>query len=97
MQGWREITIGTGKLFVNDSTKTAIFLFSRTGTITSEISYANTIPEGYRPYSIVRMKAHNSALQAFVDIETNGTVKLSGATTSSSVTISCQITYGYGL
>ena len=97
MQGWRQITSGTGKLFVNDSTKTAIFRFSRTGTITSEISYANTIPEGYRPSSIVRMKAHNSYFQGFIIIETDGTVKISGGTASTSITISCQITYGYGL
>lgn len=97
MQGWRKITIGTGKLFVNDSTKTAIFHFSRTGTITSEISHANIIPEGYRPYAIVRMKAHNSAFQGFIIIEPDGTVKIGGATTSTSITIGCQITYGYGL
>ena len=97
VQGWRQITISTGKLFVNDSTKTAIFHFSRTGTITSEISYANTIPKGYRPYGIVRMKAHTSSFQGFIIIESDGTVKISGGTASTSITISCQITYGYGL
>ena len=97
VQGWRQITSGAGRLFVNDSTKTAIFHFSRTGTITSEISYANTIPKGYRPYGIVRMKAHNSSFQGFIIIESDGTVKISGGTASTSITISCQITYGYGL
>ena len=82
---------------MNDETKTATYIFSRTGTITSEISYANTIPKGYRPYGIVRMKAHNSAFQGFIIIESDGTVKISGGTASTSITISCQITYGYGL
>ena len=85
------------RLWVNDETKTAVVHFTRTGTITSEISYANTIPEGYRPYSLVRMKAHNSSFQGFIIIETDGTVKIGGATTSTSITIGCQITYGYGL
>ena len=97
VRGWREITAGIGRLWVNDETKTATYIFSRTGTITSEISYANTIPKGYRPYGIVRMKAHNSAFQGFIIIESDGTVKISGGTASTSITISCQITYGYGL
>lgn len=95
--GWREITAGTGKLWVNDETKTAAYYFTRTGAITTEITYANAIPSSYRPYNYVRMKAHTSNFQGFIIIEPNGTVRFSGGTSSTSITIACQITYGYGL
>lgn len=95
--GYRKISVTTGELYVNDLTKTATYFFSRTGTITSEITYPNVIPQQYRPKNVVRMKAHNSSIQAFVDIESNGTVKVSGATTSSSITLGTQITYVYEL
>lgn len=95
--GWREITAGTGELWVNDETKTAVFYFTRTGAIASEIIHSNAIPSGYRPKSHVRMKAHNSTFQGFIIIENDGTVKIMGGTISTSITISCQITYGYGL
>lgn len=93
--GWRTITAGNGKLWVNDETKTAVFYFTRTGSITSEISYANAIPSGYRPYSNVRMKAHNNQ-SVFLTIESGGTVKING-TSSSSITVGAQITYAYGV
>lgn len=93
--GWRGITAGTGRLWVNDETKTAVFYFTRTGTVTSEISYSNAIPSTYRPKSMVRMKAHNTQT-VFVTIETGGTVKING-TSQDSITLGCQITYAYGL
>ena len=97
--GWREITAGTGKLWVNDETKTAAFYFTRTGTITSEISYANAIPSDYRPYSNVRMIAHNSTSAVIkLGVESNGTVRLTSSSYgSTSLTVSCQITYAYGV
>ena len=93
--GWRGITAGTGQLWVNDETKTAAYYFTRTGTITSELSYSNAIPSGYRPKSNVRMKAHNSQ-SVFLTIESGGTVKVNG-TSSSSITVAAQITYGYDI
>lgn len=93
--GYREISVTTGKLYVNDLTKTASYYFTRTGSITSEISYANVIPSTYKPYSYVRMKAHNTQ-SVFLTIESGGTVKING-TSSSSITISTWITYTYGL
>lgn len=93
--GWRGITAGTGKLWVNDETKTAVFYFTRTGTVTSEINYADAIPSGYRPKSNVRMKAHNTQ-SVFLTIESGGTVKING-TSSSSITVGAQITYAYGV
>ena len=97
--GWREITAGTGKLWVNDETKTAVFYFTRTGAITTEISYAAAIPSGYRPYSNVRMIAHNSTSAVTkVGVEGDGTVRLTSSSYSStSLTVSCQITYAYGV
>ena len=97
--GWREITAGTGKLWVNDETKTAVFYFTRTGAITTEISYSNAIPSGYRPYSAVRMIAHNSTgAVTKVGVEGDGTVRLTSSSYSStSVTVACQITYAYGV
>ena len=97
--GWREITAGTGKLWVNDETKTAVFYFTRTGAINSEISYANAIPSGYRPYSNVRMIAHNSTSAVTkVGVEGDGTVRLTSSSYSStSLTVACQITYAYGV
>ena len=97
--GWREITIGTGRLWVNDETKTAVYYFTRTGAITTEISYANVIPSSYRPYSYVRMIAHNSTSAVIkLGVESNGTVRLTSSSYSStSVTAACQITYGYGM
>lgn len=94
VQGWRQITSGTGQLWVNDETKTAVFSFSRNGAITSEISYANAIPSPYRPSSHVRMKSHNSNNNIFLIIEPNGTVRIMG-TEQNPVTIACQITYAY--
>ena len=93
--GYREISVTTGKLYVNDLTKTASYYFTRTGAITSEISYSNTIPSTYRPNSYVRMKAHNTQ-SVFLTIESRGTVKINGSS-SSSITISTWITYAYGL
>ena len=99
MQGWREITSGTGKLFVNDSTKTAAYYFTRTGAITTEISYANAIPLTYRPYSNVRMIAHNSTSAVTkLGVESNGTVRLTSSSYSStSVSVAVWITYAYFL
>lgn len=97
VNGYKEISVTTGKLYVNDLTKTATYYFTRTGAITSEITYSNVIPQQYRPKGIVRMKAHNSTFQASVDIETDGAVRISGGTTSSSITVNVQITYAYGL
>lgn len=95
--GWREITAGTGRLWVNDETKTAVYHFSHSGVITSEISYSNAIPPSYRPIQFVRMKAHNSGLvQMYLILETNGTVRLTG-TSQSSISVGCQITYAYGV
>ena len=84
---------------MNDETKTAVFYFSRNGAITSEISYANAIPSGYRPYSHVRMIAHNSTSAVIkLGIEGNGTVRLTSSSYSSnSLTVACQITYAYGV
>ena len=97
VRGWREITAGTGKLWVNDETKTATFYFYRTGVITSEIHYDNAIPSGYRPKSHVRMKAHNGpATFVFVTIEDSGTVRITG-TSQNAITLGCQITYAYGV
>lgn len=80
---------------MNNATKTAAFYFTRTGTITSEISYANAIPSGYRPYSFVRMKAHSGATtQQHISIESDGTVRLTG-NTSTSITVSAWIIYAY--
>lgn len=97
--GWREITAGTGQLWVNDETKTAVFYFTRTGAITSEISYSNAIPSDYRPYSNVRMIAHNSTSAVVkLGVESNGTVRLSTSIYgSTSLTVACQITYAYGV
>ena len=97
--GWREITAGTGQLWVNDETKTALFYFTRTGAIPNEIQYANAIPSGYRPYSQVRMIAHNATNAVIkVGIEGNGTVRLiSSSYSSTSLTVACQITYAYGV
>ena len=95
--GWREITVGAGKLWVNNNTKTAVYYFTRTGAISSEISYANAIPVGYRPVSAVRTLAYNATGTNFkVIIEADGTVKLNG-NSSSSITVACEITYGYGV
>ena len=82
---------------MNDETKTAAFYFTRTGAITSEINYANAIPSGYRPIAYVRMKAHTSSFQGFIIIEPGGAVKISGATSSTSITVGAQITYAYGV
>ena len=95
VRGWREITAGTGKLWVNDETKTATFYFYRNGVITSEIHYDNAIPSGYRPRSHVRMKAHNGST-IFVTIEDSGTVRITG-TSQNSIILGCQITYAYGV
>ena len=97
--GWREITIGTGRLWVNDETKTAVYYFTRTGAITTEISYANVIPSSYRPYNYIRMIAHNSTGAVIkLGVESSGTVRLTSSSYSStSVTVACQITYGYGM
>lgn len=95
--GWKEINVDTGRLLVNEFMKNAIYLFSRTGTITSEITYSNVIPTNYRPMSVVRMKAHNSSVQAFIIIEPNGNVKVGGGTTSTSITVACQMQYNYGV
>lgn len=95
VKGWREITAGTGRLWVNDETKTAVFYFTRTGTVTSEISYADAIPSGYRPKSNVRMKAHNTQT-VFLTVESAGNVKINGSA-SSSITVGGQITYAYGV
>ena len=97
--GWREITAGTGRLWVNDETKTAVFYFTRTGAITSEISYANAIPSGYRPYNYVRMIAHNSTGTVIkLSVESNGTARLTSSSYgSTSLTVACQITYAYGV
>ena len=97
--GWREITAGTGRLWVNDETKTAAFYFTRTGAITSEVSYANAIPSSYRPYSHVRMIAHNSTGTVIkLSVESNGTVRLTSSSYSStSLVVACQITYAYGV
>lgn len=82
---------------MNDETKTAVYYFTRTGSITSEISYSNAIPSGYRPIAYVRMKAHNSSsIFVFLNIETNGTVRITG-TSQNSITAACQITYAYGV
>ena len=82
---------------MNDETKTAVFYFSRNGAITSEISYANAIPSGYRPYGSVRMKAHNGpATFVFLNIESSGTVRITG-TSQNSISLGCQITYAYGV
>lgn len=91
--GWREITAGTGRLWVNDETKIAKYFFARTGAITTAINYDNVIPSGYRPFGYVRMRVHNNA-SVFLIIETNGTVRIRG-TSQDSITASCQITYGY--
>lgn len=80
---------------MNDETKTAAFYFTRTGAITGELSYSNAIPSTYRPKSNVRMKAHNGQ-STFLIIESSGTVRLNG-TSSSSITVSAQITYAYGI
>ena len=84
---------------MNDETKTATYYFTRTGAITSEISYANAIPSTYRPYSHVRMIAHNSTSAVIkLGVDSSGTVRLSSSSYSSqSVSVACQITYGYGL
>ena len=97
--GWREITAGTGKLWVNDETKTAVFHFTRAGAITSEVTYANAIPSTYRPYSNVRMIAHNSPNTIIkLGVESNGTVRLiSSSYGSTSLNVACQITYAYGV
>ena len=95
--GWREITAGTGRLWVNDETKTAVYHFTRTGTITSELSFANAIPSGYGPKSNVRMIGHNAAAGPIkIIVESSGTVKVNG-TSSSSITVAAQITYGYDI
>ena len=94
--GYREISVTTGKLYVNDLTKTAVYKFQRTGTVTSQVLYSGVIPSGYRPSFNVRMKAHNSSVGIFIIIETNGDVKLDGGTASSSINITGQITYAYG-
>lgn len=95
--GWREITAGTGKLWVNDETKTALFYFTRTGSITKEIQYANAIPSGYRPFGYVRMKAHSGPnTLVFLTVERGGTVRITG-TSQDSINVACQITYSYGI
>lgn len=96
--GWREITAGTGRLWVNDETKTATYYFSRTGSITKEIEYANAIPSGYRPFSYVRMRLHNNInnQHLFLSIEPTGVVRILG-TNQASITAACQITYAYGV
>lgn len=84
---------------MNDETKTAVFYFTRTGAITSEISYANAIPSTYRPRGTVRMITHNStgALAKLI-VETTGTVRLNTSSYgSTSLTVDCQITYAYGV
>lgn len=97
VQGWRKITSGTGQLWVNNATKTAAFYFTRTGAITSEISYADAIPSGYRPYSYVRMIAHNSTSSVIkLGVESNGTVRLTSSSYgSTSVSVAAWITYAY--
>lgn len=99
VRGWRKITTGTGQLWVNDETKTAVFYFTRTGAITSEISYANAIPSTYRPRGTIRMIPHNStSATAKLIIETTGTVRLNTSSYgSTSLTLECQITYAYGV
>lgn len=82
---------------MNDETKTAVYYFTRTGAITSEISYANAIPSDYRPKSNVRMIGHNTAAGPVkIIVESNGTVKVNGSS-SSSITVGAQITYGYDI
>lgn len=97
--GWREITAGTGRLWVNDETKTAVFHFTRTGAITKEIIHANAIPSGYRPKGFVRMIAHNAYITVIkLVVESDGTVRLiSSNYGSTSLSIDCQITYAYGV
>ena len=95
VNGYREISVTTGELYVNDLTKTASYYFTRTGAITTELIYANVIPSNYRPHSYVRMKAHNTQ-SVFLTIESGGTVKVNG-NVSSSITISTWITYTYGV
>jgi hypothetical protein len=93
--GWKQISVSTGNLWVNERTKLAMYTFSKTGTITSEISYANTIPSAYRPKSNVRMLAHNSSSVIRISIDSSGTVRVSGGTSSTSLTVACQLTYAF--
>lgn len=93
--GWKQVTVSTGNLWVNERTKIALYTFTRTGTITSEISYANVIPSAYRPKSNVRMLGHNSSSVIRISIEGSGTVRISGGTSSSSITVACQLTYAF--
>jgi hypothetical protein len=92
---WKQISVSNGNLWVNERTKLAIYTFTRTGTITSEISYANVIPSAYRPKSNVRMLGHNSSSVIRVSIDTAGTVRVSGGTSSSSLTVACELTYAF--
>lgn len=93
--GWKQVTVSTGNLWVNERTKLAMYTFTRTGTITSEISYANVIPSAYRPKSNVRMLGHNSNNMIRIGVDTGGTVRISGGTSSSSLTVACQLTYAF--
>ena len=82
---------------MNDETKTAAFYFTRTGAITSELSYSNAIPSTYRPKSNVRMIGHNTvAGPVKIIVESNGTVKVNGSS-SSSITVAAWITYIYSI
>lgn len=82
---------------MDDVTKTAVYKISRTGTVTAEISYANVIPSAYRPYSAVRVPAHNGSNTIKLVIGTDGTVLFTGGTASNSITMICQVAYNYGI
>ena len=93
--GWKQVTVSNGNLWVNERTKLAMYTFLRTGTITSEIYYSNIIPSAYRPKSNVRMLGHNSSSVIRVSIDTEGTVRVSGGTSSTSLTVACELTYAF--
>ena len=93
--GWKQVTVSNGNLWVNERAKLARYVLSRTGTITSEISYSNIIPSAYRPQSNVRMLAHNSTYMGKIVIESSGTVRISGGTSSTSITVACELTYAF--
>ena len=93
--GWKQVTVSTGNLWVNERNKLAMYTFTKAGAITSEISYANIIPSQYRPKSNVRMLGHNSSSVIRISIESSGTVRISGGTSSTSITVACQLTYAF--
>ena len=93
--GWKQVTVSNGNLWVNERTKLAMYTFTRTGTITSEIYYSNIIPSSYRPKEIVRMLGHNSNFNGKLSIDTTGTVRISGGTSTTSITFACELTYAF--